>query len=392
MDAARLISERCKRIDTSAVVRMFELGARLKDPVNLAIGQPEFPVPDVVKDAACEAIRQDRNTYSVSQGILPLRQRLAAHLRADLGWDLDAERRSAKGAALMVNSGTSAALLTAMMAVSEPGDEVVIPDPYFGFYPFMVMAAGATPVYCDTYPDFRMTAERVERVLTPRTKAVLFNTPGNPTGVVATRGECADLLDLCRRRNVLLISDEIYAELTYGGAAEASGMCPSPGREPGASDSVLVVRGFGKSYAVTGWRLGYTTGPTPIIDAMERLQQMMYICPPTPLQWGVVPAVGMEVSREAARYERRAAYVHDRLSSLTRVERPQGSFYAFPEVPRSLGISAGQFFERCLGRNMLLMAGSIVSRRDTHVRLSFAVPDEMLQRGIDIVADVMSGK
>lgn len=390
MDAARLITDRCRRIDTSAVVRMFELGARLKDPINLAIGQPEFPVPDAVKDAACAAIREDRNTYSVSQGILPLRQKLAGHLRTDLGWDLDAERRRPGGVALMVNSGTSAALLTAMMSVADAGDEVVIPDPYFGFYPFMVIAAGATPVCCDTYPDFRMTAERVERVLTPRTKAVLFNTPGNPTGVVASRQECADLLDLCRRRNILLISDEIYAELTYGGAAEASGLCPSPGRLPGAEENTLVVRGFGKSYAVTGWRLGYTAGPTAVIEAMERLQQMMYICPPTPLQWGVVPAVGMEVSREAARYERRAAMVYERLSKVTRLEKPRGSFYAFPEVPAALGMTGNQFFERCLARNMLLMAGSIVSRRDTHVRLSFAVPDEMLERGIDIVAEEMS--
>ena len=236
-----------------------------------------------------------------------------------------------------------------------------------------------------------MTAARVEPLITPRTKAVLLNTPGNPTGIVATAEECRELLELCRRRGVLLISDEIYAELTYDGAADPTlGLCPSPGRFPGASEDVLIIRGFGKSYAVTGWRLGYAAGPAAIIDAMERLQQLMFICAPTPLQWGVVPAVGLDVAEAARTYERRAALVHQRLGAVTRLQKPRGSFYAFPEVPPRLGMTGERFFEKCLERNLLLMPGNIVSRRDTHVRISFAVPDRMLEQGLDELVRLMS--
>jgi aminotransferase len=391
MDFSRLIADRSRRIDTSAVVRMFELGARLKDPINLSIGQPEFAVPAPIKDAACAAIQGDKNGYTVTHGVPALRERLADRMRADLGWEIDLSRNEPVAAGLMVTSGTSGALLAAVMAIANPGDEIVIADPYFGSYPHMVTAAGATAVYADTYPDFRLTAARVEPLITARTKAVLLNTPGNPSGVVATRDECRELLELCRRKGVLLISDEIYAELTYGSAAEASGLCPSPARFAGASEDVLVIRGFGKTYGVTGWRLGYATGPAPLIGAMEQMHQMLYVCPPSALQWGVVAALALDVSGYAKTYERRAALVYERLSPVARVARAGGAFFAFIEVPARLRISGQAFFEKCLEENLLLMPGNIVSRRDTHVRISFAVSDEKLEQGLNVLVRLFKG-
>jgi aspartate/methionine/tyrosine aminotransferase len=391
MDISRLIADRSRAIDTSAVVRMFELGAKLKNPINLSIGQPEFSVPAPIKDAACAAIQGDRNGYTVTHGVPALRERLADSLRADLGWDIDPARRRAGAAGVMVTSGTSGALLAAIMAVADPGDEIIIGDPYFGSYPHLAAAAGARAVYADTYPDFRLTAARVEPLISPRTKAVLFNSPGNPSGVVATREECADLLDLCRCRGVLLISDEIYADLAYDGAADAaSGPSPSPGREPGAAEDVLVIRGFGKTYAVTGWRLGYAAGPAALIGAMEQLHQLVYVCPPAPLQWGVVPALDLDVSGVARTYERRAARVYERLSPVARLERPRGAFFAFVELPKRLGMTGEAFFEKCLEKNLLIMPGRIVSRRDTHVRISFAAPDETLEQGLDLLVQLLS--
>lgn len=390
MEFSRL-ADRSRQIDTAAVVRMFELGARLKNPINLSIGQPEFPVPAPIKDAACAAIQGNKNGYTVTHGVPALRERLAERMSADLGWDIDLARRRPGAAGLMVTSGTSGALLAAMMAIADPGDEIILADPYFGSYPHMVTAAGAKAVYADTYPDFRLTAARVEPLITARTKTVVLNTPGNPSGVVATRDECRELLELCRRRGVLLISDEIYAELTYGGAAETSGMCPSPARFEGAAENVLVIRGFGKAYAVTGWRLGYAAGPAALIGAMEQMHQLVYVCPPSAFQWGVVPALDLDTAQAAATYERRAARVYERLSPVAKLERARGAFFAFIEVPPRLGMTGQAFFEKCLEENLLLMPGNIVSRRDTHVRISFAVTDEMLEQGLDVLVRLMKG-
>lgn len=392
MDISRLIADRSREIDTAAVVRMFELGARLKNPINLSIGQPEFPVPAPIKDAACAAIQGNKNGYTVTHGIPALRERLAQRMGADLGWDIDLSRTRPGAAGLMVTSGTSAALVAAIMAVANPGDEIILADPYFGSYPHMVAAAGAKAVYADTYPDFRLTPARVEPLITGRTKAVVVNSPGNPSGVVLSRGECGALLEMCRRRGVLLISDEIYAELAYGGAADPqTGLSPSPGRFPGAADDVLVIRGFGKAYAVTGWRLGYAAGPAALIGAMEQLHQLMYVCPPSPLQWGVVPALDLDMSEVARTYEHRAARVQERLGPVATLTRPRGAFFAFVEVPPRLGLTGRAFFEKCMERNLLLMPGHIVSRRDTHVRISFAVQDEMLEQGMDVLVDLMKG-
>ncbi|MEO0716334.1 MAG: aminotransferase class I/II-fold pyridoxal phosphate-dependent enzyme, partial [Planctomycetota bacterium] len=236
-DTNRLIARRANAIDASGIRRVFELGAKLKDPINLSIGQPDFPVPEPITAAAVNAIEAGKNGYTVTQGVAPLIERINEHLHADLGWKLPSTN-----AMSLVTSGTSGALLLTMMAILDEGDELVIPDPYFVMYPHLATMCGAKAVMCDCGPDLRMTAERVEPLLTDRTKAVLINSPSNPAGVVLTKAECDDLYDLCTSRNVLLISDEIYDEFTYADArtdrfADGSrDSCPSPCRGPGRED------------------------------------------------------------------------------------------------------------------------------------------------------------
>jgi aspartate/methionine/tyrosine aminotransferase len=241
-----------------------------------------------------------------------------------------------------------------------------------------------------------MTAARVERCLTARTKIVLLNSPGNPSGVVVGQKECADLLDLCRRRAVLLISDEIYDEFTFADARETSPIdgtprCPSPARFPGSQEDVLLVRGFGKTYGVTGWRLGYAAGPAAIIDEMLKLQQYTFVCAPSPLQWGVLAALDTDMSGHVAAYARRRERVIERLSKVTEVATPGGAFYAFPRIPARLGLGGAAFFDRCLEENLLIIPGSVFSDRDTHFRLSYAVNEATLERGLDALTRVMSG-
>lgn len=397
MDIDRLISDRARQIDASGIRRVFDLGARLKDPINLSIGQPDFPVPEALKQAAAKAIMDDANGYTVTQGIPALRRRIADHLARDVGWDVDlrpAREAVADSPGLLVASGTSGDLLLAFQAMLNPGDEAIIPDPYFVMYPHVTRMCGAKPVLCETYPDFRMTAARVEPLITAKTKLVLLNTPSNPAGVVASGRDCQELLELCRARNVLLISDEIYDEFTYADAREptpSGPRCPSPARFAGADRNVLLVRGFGKTYGCTGWRLGYAAGPRRLIEEMTKLQQYTYVCAPAPLQWGVLPALDVDMGGHVAAYQARRDRVVERLGEVTELATPGGAFYAFPKVPDRLGLTASAFIERCLAKSLLVIPGGVFSARDTHFRLSYATDERSLERGLDVLVDLMKG-
>jgi aminotransferase len=389
LDMQRLIAKRARSIDASGIRRVFDLGAKLKNPINLSIGQPDFAVPDPIKEAAVEAIQCDRNGYTPTQGVAPLRARLNQHLADDVGWKIDGDQTS-----MLVTSGTSGALTLAFMALLDPGDEAIIPDPYFVAYPHLARLCGGYAIRASTYPDFVMTAERVEPHISDKTKFVLFNSPSNPAGAVATEAQCRDLLDLCRRKNILLISDEIYDEFTYSESRTATSpggrtRCPSPARFADAQDDVLLVRGFGKSYSTTGWRMGYAAGPKPIIDEMAKLQQYTFVCAPAMAQWGSLAALDVDLSEHVARYEKRRDMVVQKLSPYTTLATPGGAFYAFPEVPPRLGRTATEFVERAADLNVLIIPGNVFSDCDTHFRLSFATNEASLETGLDVLAMLM---
>ncbi|MEM9081971.1 MAG: pyridoxal phosphate-dependent aminotransferase [Planctomycetota bacterium] len=399
------ISDRATSIDVSGIRKVFDLGATLSDPINLSIGQPDFPVPDSIKDAAKQAIDHNHNGYTLTQGVLPLIQRIAEHLKADLAWPDNVGERDSD-TPIIVTSGTSGALYLMMQALLNPGDEIIIPDPYFVPYPSMAELAGARPVLCDTYPDFRMTADRIEPLITEHTKAVLLNSPSNPAGVVLTQHECKEVLELCRSKNVLLISDEIYDEFCFEDHREAfptpadsqlpETRCPSPCREPGAHEDVLLIRGFGKTYGCTGWRLGYIAGPAPIVNAIRKLQQYTFVCPPAPLQHAMIAALDLDMTGLVAEYADRRDEVLQTLGQLGAelgedhlAPTPGGAFYLFVKVPERLSMTGQQFFEHLVQENILTIPGNVFSSRDTHIRLSIAAPPEKLSSGIEQIAAAM---
>ncbi len=414
MNFERLLSARASAVQESLIRRVFEEGRSVPDPIDLTMGQPDFPVPEPIKAAAARAIQENRNGYSSNRGIDPLLEKIAAHLKADVGWDVWAGPTLSPASLrennphLMVTMGTSGGLILAAMALLDPGDEIIIPEPYFVLYPRLGELTGAKTVRCETYPDFRMTAARVEPLITARTKAVLLNSPSNPCGVVLTEAECRDLLDLCRRRGVLLISDEIYDEFTYTesrvprvprrsatdsepSAAERRATqtcCPSPCRFPGAQECTLLIRGFGKTYGPTGWRLGYAAGPPSLIPAMLKLQMHFYINAPTPLQHGAAEAFGVDMSVTIADYQRRRDLVLDRLS-IAEIPRPGGAFYAFVKVPERLGMTATELKDAAKARRVLVVPGAAFSSRDTHFRISYATREDKLREGLEILADLM---
>ncbi len=397
MDLSRLVSARARAVDASRIRRVFELARSLKDPINLSIGQPDFPVPEPIRRAACAAIERGDNGYTVTQGIEPLRRAIGTRLHAELGWNIAGQHENSQ-TGLLVTTGTSGALMLAAMVLLDPGDEIIVPDPYFVMYPQLATLTGGKAVYCPTEPDFRLTAARVAPLITPRTKAVLLCSPGNPTGVVSTQAECRDLLNLCREKGILLISDEIYDEFVFSDArterwADGSGRasCPSPAREPGASDHMLLVRGFGKTYGLTGWRMGYAAGPAWLIEPMLRLQQFTYVNAPSIAQWACVEAFACDLGPIVADYERRRDLVVRKLSPVTDVAIPGGAFYAYPRIPPKLGLTAQQFAERCIERGVLVIPGNAFSRQDTHLRISFATNPARLEQGLDIIAELMRG-
>jgi aspartate/methionine/tyrosine aminotransferase len=199
--------------------------------------------------------------------------------------------------------------------------------------------------------------------------------------------EMRDLVDLCERRGVLLISDEIYDEFCFPDARE-DGHCPSPARY---TDQCLLIRGFGKTYGCTGWRLGYAAGPMALVQEMAKLQQYSFVCAPTPLQWGVIPAFDCDLSPAIAEYARRRDMVVKAFEGVAEVARPGGAFYAFVQVPKRLGLTATQFVEKAIERRVLVIPGKVFSERDTHFRLSFATNPAKLEEGLAILRSLMTG-
>ncbi len=361
------IADRMKSIEASGIRRAFDMSKAMKDPINLSIGLPDFDVAAPVKSAAIEAIQQGRNAYTVTQGIPELRGKIQAAV--DLGFH-HPDRQ------VLITSGTSGGLLLALSSVVNPGDEVIIFDPYFVMYGNLTHLAGGTPVYVDTYPDFRIDAEKVAAAITSKTKCVIVNSPGNPTGVVSSVEEMRKLALLCKKREVLLISDEVYRAFCYD----------QPFASPASwNDDVLVVDGFSKAYGMTGWRLGFAHGPSRLIQEMAKLQQFSFVCAPSVVQYAGVVALDQDLTAQVDIYRCKRDAVVEGLSGIFELPSPEGAFYAFPKAPWG---TASEFVAEAIKHNLLIIPGNVFSKRDTHFRISYAVSDATLDRGLEIMRKI----
>jgi aspartate aminotransferase/aminotransferase len=365
--ADRWIADRMHSIEASGIRRMFELGRSLRDPINLSIGVPDFDVPEPVKAAAHAAIDRGANAYTINAGIPELRDKALADVRRLLPHsDRD----------LLVTSGTTGGILLALCCTVNPGDEVIVFDPYFVMYPHAVTLAGGRTVLIDTYPDFGLDVDRVRAALTPRTKAILVNSPCNPTGRVYSRDALRDLARLAAERGVLLISDEVYRSFDY----DAAFATPAEFNE-----DVLVIDGFSKSHAMTGWRLGFAHGPRRLIDEMIKLQTYTFVCAPSMVQHAGLVAWDHDVSAHTADYRRKRDRIVAGLRDRYELAEPEGAFYLFPKSPRG---SASEFVAEAIRRNLLVIPGCTFSSRDSHFRISFAVADRTLERGIEALNEL----
>jgi aspartate/methionine/tyrosine aminotransferase len=358
------IAQRTTTFDSSGIRKVFDLAAQMKDPINLSIGQPDFDVPEPVRQACIDAIQSRKNSYALTQGMPVLREKLQRQVDAEYGHE---DRK------VFVSSGTSGGLVLAMLSLVDPGDEVIIFDPFFVMYQPLVSLVGGTSVLIDTYPDFRIDLNRVAEAITPRTKLILLNSPANPTGVTATAAEIEGLAKLAAERNVALLSDEIYRAFCYD----------EPFLSPARfNDQTIVIDGFSKSHAMTGWRLGFVHGPAAVIDTMVKLQQYTFVCAPQPVQWAGAVAMDVDVSAAVAQYRKKRDMIYDGLAERFELVKPGGAFYAFPKAPWG---TATEFVTEAIHNRVLIIPGGIFSQRDTHFRLSYAADDAVIERGIEVL-------
>lgn len=356
------LADRTKLFDASGIRKVFELGAKLPNPINLSIGQPDFDVPEPVRQAACEAIQGRKNGYALTQGMPVLRDKLQARVNAELGHE-DRE--------LFVTSGTSGGLMLACLVLLNPGDEAIVFDPYFVMYDALAAVAGAKVVHIDTYPDFRLDLSAVEAAITPRTKLIIFNSPANPTGRVASEEDARGIAELAVRRGIALLSDEIYREFCYGTFVSPAKYNPE----------TLVLDGFSKSHGMPGWRVGFAHGPREIIREMIKLQQYSFVCAPHPFQIAAACALDVDMSAQVAAYRRKRDMLVAGLKDDFELVVPEGAFYAFPKAPWG---TATEFVHKGIEEHQLLVIpGNVFSKRDTHFRISYAASDETIERGIE---------
>jgi aspartate aminotransferase/aminotransferase len=270
-------------------------------------------------------------------------------------------------------SGTSGGLVLATLALVNPGDEVILFDPYFVSYEPLVKLVGGKCVIVDTHPNFQIDVNRVREAITPRTKLILFNSPANPTGAVATEQVTRDLAALAAEKNVLLVSDEIYSRFVFDGEFV------SPAR---FNSDTLVIDGFSKTYGMTGWRVGYVHGPSALIDGMTKLQQYTFVCAPQPFQWAGIEALDFDMGPYIDAYRKKRDYVVEQLSRDYELATPGGAFYAYPRAPRTSGSA---FVEEAIANQLLVIPGKIFSQHDTHFRLSYAASDATIERGMEVL-------
>ncbi|MDQ1257557.1 MAG: aspartate aminotransferase [Candidatus Hydrogenedentes bacterium] len=358
------IAERMSQIDASGIRKVFALAAKMTNPINLSIGQPDYDVDELVKDKAVEKIRAGFNSYTQTWGIDELREACSVYYQKRFGVPLDN---------VMITSGVSGGLFLALMATVNPGDEVICADPYFVMYKHLVNLLGGKSVPVDTYPDFKLKAEAVEAAITEKTKILIVNAPANPTGVTMAREDLAALAAVAKKHNLLVLSDEIYEQLQYD---------TPPATIVGMYDNVLLLNGFSKMSAMTGWRVGYAAGPEEIIQKMNTLQQYTFVCAPSFAQHAAVVALGLDHSAKVDAYRAKRDIIYEGLREKFNPVKPGGAFYIFPPAPGGDGMA---FVQKAIQNNVLIIPGNVFSERNTHFRISFAAPNATLEKGIEVL-------
>ena len=372
------ISDRVRNLPASGIRRFFELISNIDGVISLGVGEPDFVTPESFTKAAFDAVAQGETHYTSNYGIPALREAIADHLERLYGVRYDPRNE------ILITIGVSEGLMLALLAILNPGDELLSPDPYYVAYRPACQIAGGTfvPVATGMETEFRVSAQDLEAHLTDRSKAILLGYPSNPTGAQMTREGLAEIADLAARRDLLVISDEIYDRLSYG----LPHTCfPSL---PGMRERTVLLGGFSKAYAMTGWRVGWACAPADLLEAMMKIHQYIIMSAPTPSQYAALEAIQNgeeEAQRMIAEFDSRRRLIVAALNEmgLTCFD-PHGAFYAFPSV-RSTGLDDIEFAERLLleEKVAVIPGSSFGDCGRGHVRACYAAPKPVLEDALE---------
>lgn len=385
MNYDELLAPAAKAMRPSGIRKFFDLAADMPHCISLGVGEPDFKTPWSVRDAGIRSLELGRTKYTANSGLKELRGEICNYLQRR--FDLHYKEEN-----ILVTVGGSEAIDLTIRAVVQPGDEVIIPEPCFVCYEPITQLTGGVPVHIATRAEdqFRLTADQLRAAITPRTKLLIFPYPNNPTGAVMSAAEMEEIAAVLRETNVLVLSDEIYSELTYGLDRHVS-----IASLPAMAERTIVVNGFSKSYAMTGWRLGYAAGPAPLIKVMTKIHQSCIMSAPTTSQYAAITALRQcddQIEMMRDEYNRRRRYVVKALNEmgLTCFE-PRGAFYVFPSIQIS-GLTSSEFCEQLLReKEVAIIPGSAFGASgEGYARISYAYSVDHLQTAMKRIREFLT--
>ncbi len=378
MDYSKILSPTVASIKPSGIRKFFDIAETMEDVISLGVGEPDFPTPWEIRKAGILSLESGKTRYTSNRGLEQLREEVAAYVKRkyDAAYDPETE--------VLITVGGSEAIDACIRAIAVPGDEIIIPQPSYVCYEPITALCGCVPVIIETRAEdaFKLTPEQLLAAITPRTKALILPYPCNPTGAVMERDDLEAIAAILRERDILVISDEIYAELTFGGRRHVS-----IASLEGMQERTVLINGFSKTFSMTGWRMGYACGPAPVLQQMLKIHQFAIMCAPTTSQYAAIEALrngdeAVEAMREE--YDMRRRLIVSGFNKLgLSCREPKGAFYAFPCIA-STGMPSDEFCERLLySEKVAVVPGTAFGRGgEGFVRASYCYSTEHIREAL----------
>lgn len=383
MDYSGLLSERAKDIKPSGIRKYFDVASSMEDCISLGVGEPDFKTPWSIRQAGIESLEKGRTWYTSNHGLMELRKEICDYMHSRFGLSYNPDDET------LVTVGGSEGIDIFLRAVINPGDEVIIPEPcYVSYTPITELCGGVcVPLPLKAENSFRLTPAELRAAITPKTKALIMPFPCNPTGAVMHKEDLLAVAEVLRETNILVLSDEIYSELTYTGERHYS-----IAEMPGMRERTVVINGFSKSFAMTGWRLGFACGPKPIMDIMNKIHQFAIMCAPSTSQFAAINALkycGDEVKKMHDEYDMRRRLLVSKLNEIgLSCFSPEGAFYVFPSIQKT-GLTSDEFCDRLLReKRVAVVAGTAFgSSGEGFVRISYSYSIAHLTEGLRRISE-----